>query len=83
MRDYRSEAVGFTGLAEMKRQRELGLDGDSGRKQMRDLFLPTADDYRSPEDPTGQKGLREWNERHGPRPSNKRPLYPEVERKVF
>ena len=82
-RDYASEGVGFNGLAEMKKQREAGLDGLSGKKAQRDLFLPTADEMRSPTDPTGQKGIREWAERHGPRETNKSPLYPEMEKRVF
>lgn len=83
VRDYRSEGVGFSGLAEMARQREQGLDGLSGRKAQRDLFLPTARDFAKPGDRDGQKGMREWNERHGPRPTNKDPLYPDVDKKVF
>lgn len=83
IRDYRAEAVGFSGIAEMGRQRELGLDGDSGRKAQRDLFLPTAADMRSPTDPTGQKGLREWADTHRPKVKNVKPLYPEMERKYY
>ena len=82
-RDYRAEGAGFIGVAEMKRQRESGLDGLSGRKAQRDLFLPTAEEMRSPSDPTGQKGIRAWAERHGPRDSNKAPLYPEMDKKVY
>lgn len=82
-RDYPAEGVGFTGLAEMKRQREQGLDGLSGRSAQRDLFLPTADELRTPNDPTGQKGIREWAEKHEPRPSNDKPLWPAMEKKVY
>jgi hypothetical protein len=82
-RDYKAEGVGFNGLAEMRKQREQGLDGLSGRKAQRDIFLPTAEDMRKPGDPTGQKGLRAWNERHEPRESNKAPLRPETERTTF
>jgi hypothetical protein len=82
-RSYQAERAGFTGLAEMKKQREQGLDGLSGRMAQRDLFLPTAEEMRSPTDPTGQKGIREWNEKHEPRPSNKAPLRPEYEKTQF
>jgi len=82
-RDYKAEAVGFNGLAEMKRQREQGTDGLSGRKAMRDLFLPTAEDFAKPGDRSGQKGIREWAETHGPRATNKKPLYPEMEKRTF
>jgi hypothetical protein len=67
----------------MARQRELGLDGQSGREQQRDIFLPTARDLATPKDPTGQRAIREWNERHEPRPTNKRPLRPEYEKTQF
>ena len=82
-RDYPAERVGFSGMAEMKKQREMGTDGLSGRKAQRDLFLPTAREMRTKADPTGQKGIREWAETHGPRPNNKKPLYPEMDRKVY
>lgn len=83
LRDYKAEAVGFSGLAEMKRQREQGLDGLSGRKAQRDIFLPTAQDFAKPGDRDGQKGIREWAERHGPRETNTKPLYPEMEKRTF
>lgn len=82
-RDYKAEAVGFNGMAELKRQREQGLDGLSGRKAQRDLFLPTAEEFAKPGDRDGQKGIREWAERHGPRDTNTKPLYPDMERRTF
>jgi hypothetical protein len=82
-RNYQAEAAGFSGIAEMRRQRESGLDGLSGKKAQRDLFLPTARDMAKPGDRDGQRGLRDWAERHGPRESNKKPLYPDIEKKVF
>ncbi len=82
-RDYKAERVGFNGLAELRRQRETGTDGLSGKKAMRDLFLPTAKEMAKPGDPTGQKGLHEWNEKHEPRESNKAPLRPETDRRVW
>lgn len=82
-RDYQAEGVGFSGISELKRQRESGLDGLSGRKAQRDIFLPTAKELRSPSDPDGQKGIRAWAERHGPRDSNKKPLYPDMDKKQF
>lgn len=82
LRDYRAE--GFCAdVTRLKLERERGLDGDSARKAQRDLFLPTMDDFKSPSDPTGEKGMRDWLERHVPRESNKRPLYPEVPRRTF
>lgn len=83
VRDYKAESVGFNGLAQMKEQREKGTDGLSGRKAMRDLFLPTAKEMASPSDPSGEKGMREWNDKHGPRDSNKAPLYPDVSKRSF
>ena len=76
-RDWRAEAVGIgSGVRESRREHTA-----SG---YRDLFLPTADDFAGePGDPDGQKGLREWAETHGPAESNKRPLYPEMEKRIF
>lgn len=82
-RDYQSEGFGFTGMVQLKKQREEGTDGLSGRKAQRDLFLPTAEENRTPQDPTGQKYIRDWNERHGPRPGNKSPLYPETDKRFY
>ncbi len=81
-RDYRAEAASVA-VSALKRDRERGTDGESGRKALRDLFLPTMDDFRSPSDPTGEKGMREWNDRHGPRETNKKPLYPDVPKRSF
>ena len=76
IRDYLAENVGIgEGVRESRREHT-----NSG---YRDLFLPTADDYKSPDDPDGQKGLREWADTHGPREDNKRPMWPEMDRKVF
>lgn len=77
-RDYRAENVGATGMVEMKRQREQGLDGLSGKKAYRDLFLPTAEENRTREDPTGERYIRRWNDEHEPRPTNKTPLRPDL-----
>lgn len=75
-RDWQTEGVGIgEGVRESRREHT-----NSG---YRDLFLPTADDYKSPDDPDGQKGLRDWAETHGPREDNKRPMWPEMDRKVF
>lgn len=76
IRDWRAEAVGI-GSGVRESRNEFTTSG------YRDLFLPTADDMRTPEDPSGQKGLREWAETHGPKADNKRPVYPEMERKTF
>lgn len=82
-RDYKAESVGFNGLAQLRKEREAGTDGKSGKEAMRDLFLPKAEDFRSPTDSTGERGMREWNDRHAPRESNKAPLYPEVPKRSF
>jgi hypothetical protein len=75
-RDYRAEAVGIGGGVRESR-RELTPSG------YRDLFLPNAQDMATPDDPDGQKGLREWSATHGPREGNKRPMYPAMDKKVF
>jgi len=81
-RDYRAENVGVN-VAELKSQRERGLDGESGRKAQRDVFLPTMSEFVGAGDPTGEKGMREWNDSHAPRETNKRPLYPDVPKRSF
>lgn len=78
VRDYRAENVGMTGLVQLKKEREGGSARDT-----RDLFLPTAEELATPEDPSGQKALQDWNERHAPAEGNKTPLRPETEKKVF
>lgn len=82
VRDYRSENVGPL-TAGLKRMRERGLDGISAQKALRDIMLPTADEMRTPSDPTGQKGIRAWAERQVPKEGNKKPLYPDMEKQVF
>lgn len=83
VRDYRAEGIAVNGLVEMKKQREAGTDGLSGKKAQRDLFLPTAAENRTKSDPTGQKYIHSWNEKHGPRPANKSPLYPETDKRLY
>jgi hypothetical protein len=75
-RDWRAEGVGI-GEGVRESRKEMSNSG------YRDLFLPTAEDMMSADDPTGQKGLREWAETHGPREDNKRPMYPEMDKRVF
>jgi hypothetical protein len=77
-RDYRAENVGLNGMVEMKRVREEG-----GNSAVRDLFLPTAKDFESPEDPDGSRGVRAWNDEHEPAPTNKKPWRPVSPRKSF
>lgn len=77
MRDYRAENVGIN-VDDLKRARDVG-----GVSAARDLFLPTAKEYESPSDPTGQKGLREWADRHQPASSNKKPAWPVMDKAVF
>jgi hypothetical protein len=40
------------------------------------LFLPGAKDFAGPDDPDGIVGLKEWQDTHQPRPSNKKPAWP-------
>lgn len=82
VRDYQAENVGPL-TASLKRMRERGLDGISAQKALRDVMLPTADEMRTPSDPTGQKGIRAWAERQVPKEGNKKPLYPDMEKQVF
>jgi hypothetical protein len=81
-RDYQSEGVAPL-TAGLKRMRDRGLDGLSAQKELRDLMLPTAEEMATPQDPTGQKGIRAWAERQVPKEGNKKPLYPEMEKQVF
>ena len=67
-RDYRAEGVGLGTGVKVSRS---GTDADSAA-----LFLPSNKDYAGPSDPDGQKGMRAWRERHGPRDTNKRPFWP-------
>lgn len=60
-RDYRAESVGFS-VAVLKRERNHGSDSD-----LRDMFLETAEEAATPDDPDGSKAIAEWNERHEPR----------------
>lgn len=77
-RDYRSDVPVFGNRVEMAREREAG-----GASAMRDLFLPTNDDYKGPADPDGNKGMKQWREEHSPRESNKRPNWPGSVSKEF
>ena len=76
-RDYRAENVAPQ-VVQLKREREAG-----GSSAVRDLFLPKAKDFESPSDPDGSKGIRQWNDEHGPREGNKNPLRPETKRVSF
>jgi len=77
VRDYRAEGAS-PAIAGLKRERELGSPND-----LKGLFLPTAKDYAGPGDPDGQRGLRAWAEETRPAADNKRPVYPDMDRKVF
>ena len=74
-RDYRAENASVA-TAALKQNRERGTDGASGRAEMRDLFLPTVSEI-------GEQGVRDWNDSHIPRETNRKPLYPEVPRQYF
>jgi hypothetical protein len=79
VRDWRAEGASPGNLTVLRKDREAGVG--AARRQA-ELFLPTADDYRSPSDPTGQKGLREWADTH--EPQSKRPQYPaDLEKHVY
>jgi hypothetical protein len=78
-RDFRAEKVGLGNLLDLKHDREGG-----GPSNMAQLFLPENEDFAGPDDPEGKKGMREWRDKHRPKSSNKKPLWPgTVERKVF
>ena len=77
VRDYRAEGVGLGNIVEIRRE------SGHTKSEIRDLFLPTLKDYQSPSDPTGERGLRQWNETHGPKESNKSPMYPELPKRSF
>jgi hypothetical protein len=63
---------------QLQRERERG-----GASAVRDLFLPTAKDFAGPNDPDGSKGIQSWAEEHSPQTGNKKPLYPDIPKKVF
>jgi len=70
-RDYRAEGVGFSipGRAKERRYED--------KNELRDLFLPTAEEFISPDDPDGSKGIDHWNETHVPAEGNTNPIRPE------
>jgi hypothetical protein len=57
-RFYRADKL-HASLVELKKARNGFADAS--------LFLPTTEDYKSPVDPDGTKGLRQWNEDHSPK----------------
>jgi hypothetical protein len=73
-RDYRRDSPQLN-IVNLKRTNAVSYDETD--------FLPTAEDFASPEDPDGEKGLRRWNETHIPRETNKNPRYPKVKKEVF
>jgi hypothetical protein len=77
-RDYRTDLPDFGNSVAIKREREFG-----GRSAVRDLFLPTAAEMASPDDPDGSKGIQKWNDEHQPKAGNKNPIRPEAPRKSF
>jgi hypothetical protein len=70
MRDYSGENVGMQ-VVRLKQTREAG-----GSAAMRDLFLETAEEAATPDDPDGSKAIEDWNLRHDPKPGNKNPMRP-------
>lgn len=75
-RDYAAEGVGIgSGVRESR--------VEMTRSGYRDLFLPTAEDMATQDDPSGQKGLREWAETHAPKEDNKHPIWPVMEKTQF
>jgi hypothetical protein len=77
IRDYRAENV-VANTAALARERG-GKDLDWFKR----TFLPTADEFKGPDDPDGSKGLRKWNDEHGPRSDNHNPARPDVPKAVF
>jgi hypothetical protein len=71
VRDYRAEGVGFA-LKQLKVERE-----HNGREAIRDMFLETAAEAATPDDPDGSKAIEQWNETFTPAEGNKRPMRPE------
>lgn len=72
-RNYRLESVGIS-VARLKREREHGND-----RELRDLFLETAEEAATPDDPDGSKYIREWNETHEPKETSEgKALRPEM-----
>lgn len=69
-RDYAAENFG---VGAGVRVSKTGTNRDQAK-----LFLPQAKDYAGPGDPDGSKGLRAWNESHGPKSGNTRPVRPEM-----
>ncbi len=57
-RDYRADAPQFD-LADLRKQTQVIHDPS--------FVLPDADYYKSPTDPDGTKGLRQWNREHEPK----------------
>lgn len=81
VRDYRGEAVA-PAIASLKREREMGHSRSMAEAQ-KSIFLPTQDEFRTPEDPSGSKGMNNWLETHGPKPGNKNPVYPDRDKTVL
>ena len=78
-RDYRAEAVGLSGMVQLRREREVG-----GSSAIKNLFLPDNREFAGPGDPDGSTGMAKWRESHGPKESNKRPQWPgEVPKRVL
>ena len=61
VRDYRAEGVGFA-ISSLTRERTEGTN-----RELRDVFLETAEEAATPEDPDGSKYIRQWNETHEPK----------------
>jgi hypothetical protein len=57
---YARDNVGFA-VSKLQREREKGTD-----KELAKVFLETAEEAATPEDPDGSKAIREWNETHEP-----------------
>lgn len=72
-RDWRAEAVGIGSGVRVSR---TGTD-----TYQRDLFLPSAADYKGPDDPDGSKGIKKWAEEHQPKEG--KALYPDIPRSSY
>ena len=77
-RDYRAEGVGFGNLGQLKFERENGSAQD-----LKKLVLPTGEYYANKDDPDGQVGLRKWADSVSPKSGNKRPVYPEIQKRSY
>lgn len=74
-RDYQTERAGIGSGVRVSR--------DGTNRDQADIFLPTARELASPDDPDGSKGIKKWNDEHDPKPGNSAPVRPQGKKEVF